>query len=351
MFGKALKGVFTVGTALALYELTARLRDGQRQRNGHDQWRVYHDPALVQRADAVREVFSIVSTGVPIHIDVYPQRSADAPVLLLNHGGATWSRMFIGQIMYFHDQGYTVIACDRRGQGLSGGRRGDTTMGMDVQNVVDVARWAKTRFNAPQYMIGFSMGGPVTYYAAAAGAPVEAICCFNLYDFSTPDSPGASLVGASGKFLARTWPLLKYLSWLSVPWLSLNRKMVEGGLGDLTPHVQSVWWQDPMPLHMIQLSLAHSMVTTPPAVPLEENQIPILVINPNRDKMTDPALTRHNYERLGGPKHYVEIPFGHFNFTEISFYRAVVDAADDWFKRYMPTVSNTNGREVAVAEL
>jgi pimeloyl-ACP methyl ester carboxylesterase len=338
MFNKVTRGALGFGTVIGLYELAMRVGEAGRHRKGHDQWRAYHNPQLVQRADAVREVYSIVSTGVPIHIDVYAQPEADAPVLLLNHGGGSWSRMFTGQIMHFHDRGYTVVSFDRRGQGLSGGRRGDTTIGMDVQNAVDVARWAKTRFDAPQYMIGFSMGGSVTYYAAAAGAPVDAITCFNLYDFSSPDSPGASLFGNNGRFLARAWPLLQYLGWLSIPWLKLNRQMWEGGIGDLTPHVQSVWWTDPLPLQTVPLSLAHSMVSTPPAVRLEQNQIPVLVVNPTQDKMTDPALTKYNFERLGGAKHYVEVPFGHFAYTDTNFYRVVVDAADDWFKHYMPQV-------------
>jgi alpha-beta hydrolase superfamily lysophospholipase len=83
------------------------------------------------------------------------------------------------------------------------------------------------------------------------------------------------------------------------------------------------------------------MVSTPPAVPFEQNQVPVLVINPTRDKMTDPALTKQNYERLGGPKHYVEIPYGHFGFSEMSFYTDTADAAHAWFTRYMPAAKST----------
>jgi CSLREA domain-containing protein len=52
-----------------------------------------------------------------------------------------------------------------------------------VQNIVDTAHWAKNRFRAPLFMAGGSVGGALTYYAAAAGAPVEAIACLNLFDF------------------------------------------------------------------------------------------------------------------------------------------------------------------------
>jgi alpha-beta hydrolase superfamily lysophospholipase len=339
MMDKVLKGVITAGSALAAYEVLARWSEESRRHKGTDAWRNYHNPTILEHADSIRETYSIVSTGVPIHIDVYPQPYSDAPVLVLNHGGATHTRMFTEQIMVFYERGYTIVSFDRRGQGLSGGRRGDSTWSMDVQNGVDVARWAKTRFDAPQFMIGFSLGGPLTYYAAAAGAPVDAICCFNLYDFTEPNRPGANLFGNAGKFLAKAWPVLKYFGWMSVPWRQLNPKMWEGGIGDLQPHIQAVVHRDPLPLKVVTMALAHSMVTTPPKVPFEHNRIPVLVINPTKDKMTDPALTKQNYDRLGGTKHYVEIPYGHFGFSEMGFYNDTADAADTWFKRYMPAMA------------
>jgi alpha-beta hydrolase superfamily lysophospholipase len=337
---KVLTGIAAVGSAVTVYEVLARYGEARRQHKGSDMWRNYHNPGILERADQVRQPFSIVSTGVPIHIDAYPQPDSSAPVLVLNHGGATHTRMFTEQIMFFYDRGYTVVSFDRRGQGLSGGRRGDTTWSMDVQNGVDVARWAKTRYNAPQFMIGFSLGGPLTYYAAAAGAPVDAVCCFNLYDFTRPDSPGANLFGTAGKVLAKAWPVLQYVGWMSVPWRQLNPKMWQGGIGDLQPHIQAVIKQDPLPLKVVTVAMAHSMVSTPPAVPFEQNQVPVLVINPTKDKMTDPALTKQNYERLGGPKHYIEIPYGHFGFSEMGFYADTADAAHAWFKRYMPAAKS-----------
>jgi hypothetical protein len=78
-----------------------------------------------------------------------------------------------------------------------------------------------------------------------------------------------------------------------------------------------------------------SFLTTPPAVPFEENQLPVLVINQGRDLMTDPAITRRNYERLGGEKAYLEIPFGHWS-NQPEFRESIVQACDRWFRKHAP---------------
>lgn len=85
-----------------------------------------------------------------------------------------------------------------------------------------------------------------------------------------------------------------------------------------------------------QISLRHlaSGSTTPAAVPLEENRIPTLVINQALDEMVDPKLTRRNFERLGGPKRYVEVPFGHWS-SDPQFWNEIVDASDHWFREHM----------------
>lgn len=63
--------------------------------------------------------------------------------------------------MYAH--GYTVILPEQRGQGMSEGRRGDYTAADLVQNIVDVSRWARQRYDGRPFM----GGGGLSYYAAA----------------------------------------------------------------------------------------------------------------------------------------------------------------------------------------
>lgn len=146
-------------------------------------WRTYYDEELVEQSDNMREEVEITSTGVQIHVDVYAHPNPEAPVVIFNHGAAGYCRLFVPLALSFARRGYTVLLPDQRGQGFSGGRRGDYTVSECVQNIVDVAAWARKRFAGPLFMAGGSVGGALTYYAAAAGASVDAVACLNLFDF------------------------------------------------------------------------------------------------------------------------------------------------------------------------
>ena len=73
---------------------------------------------------------------------------------------------------------------------------------------------------------------------------------------------------------------------------------------------------------------------------MEYNQIPFLVINTMRDKMISPEVTIQSYERLAGPKKYVELDWGHFSLCP-EFLQDFVTLADSWFRQYMPANYHT----------
>ncbi len=332
-------GMLTTAMAVTAWELGTRWWEAQRMAGRYDHWRNYYSPELVQRAEQVRQSYSIVSTGVPLHIDVYKQPDSSAPVALLYHGGGSYGRMATGLVMALYDRGYTVVAGDRRGQGLSGGQRGMTTWSQDLQNAVDIARWSRARFNRPQFLIGGSLGGPMVYYAAAAGAPTDAIACLNLYDWS-PGSPDvADIFGPMAAAAVRSaGSLLGLIGWLRLPWQKLAAELWESILDERDVRGKAIWDQDPLTLSFVPVAFLHALTNTAPAIPLERNQVPVLVINQIRDRMTPPAVTQRNYQRLGGPKAYAEVDYGHYAFMD-GFSQEVATAADDWFRRNMPAAS------------
>lgn len=303
-----------------------------------DYWRIYYDVEVAKQSDRIREEIEIDSTGVKIHIDLYPNPKPDAPVVIFNHGAAGYCRHFVPLALSFYERGYTVVVPDQRGQGLSGGRRGDYTMSDCVQNVVDVAHWAKNRFNAPLFIIGGSLGGALTYYAAAAGAPANAIACINLFDFGN----GVDGVKISRFALLARYPvivkilragmaLLKPLSRVQIPfsWVGAVDKLMD----ERDARFQTLWEADPIPARRVSLRSLASILQTSPAISFEMNQMPVLVINQSFDKMVDVNVTRHNYERLSGKKRYLEVPFGHWS-GQPEFSEAIARAGDDWFREY-----------------
>jgi pimeloyl-ACP methyl ester carboxylesterase len=290
-----------------------QLNDAER-----DYWRTYHDEDVLARADALRKSYAVPSTGVLLNVDAYEQDNPDAPVFIFNHGGGGYSRLFIPLGLALYNKGYTVLFPDQRGQGFSEGSRRDFTMGQFVQNVVDVAHWARAKYAGMLYMGGGSLGGALTCKAVASGAPVKAMICHNLYDFGKPSdtlavssfSLFADLPIIPQLFSLVTRTLGTLLPFIPVPYQQLGRfdKMVDARNTDFYPKYQ----RDPYPIKWITLRYMASNFSTPPAIALEDNDVPVLVINQTRDEMVSPVVTKRNYERLGGRKAYAEIDYGHW---------------------------------------
>lgn len=280
-------------------------------------WQRYYDAATVARSAALRQEMTLLSTGVRLHLDVYEQPERSAPTLIYNHGGGGYSRFFVGLALALYARGYTVVLPNQRGQGYSEGDRGDFVIGDFIQNIRDVTHWSRQRYSGALFVGGASVGSGLVYQAAA-GTPVDALICHNLYNFGDArDALALSRLAALRHMpgigtLTRLsmGALVRLLPRLRVPfgWLGRFEAMVDAR--DTTFY--RIWQADPLPIKAVTLRYLHSTWTTPPDIPYEQNRLPILVINPLRDTMVAPAVTRQNYERLGGPKQYAEIEYGHW---------------------------------------
>ncbi len=336
---KLLKGMLLAAGALAVWEYGSTWREKRKFASGADYWQDYYDRSTIEFAAKNLQVHTLVSTGVKIHIDVYPAEKPNAPVVIFNHGAAGYCRLFVGLAQRYHQRGYTVVLPDQRGQGLSGGRRGDYTIAECTQNILDVADWAKTQFGGPLFLAGGSVGGALTYYAASAGVPVEAITCLNLFDFGN---------GSDGLRISRLAPIvrypqlarllrvgfegLKFLYGLRLPfnWFGAFDKLMDAR----DAAFQAQWDADPIPPRLISLRALASNLNTRPVVPFECNKIPTLVINQALDQMVEPAVTQRNFARLAGEKRYLEIPFGHWS-NQPEFWDWIVEESDRWFQRHV----------------
>lgn len=93
-----------------------------------------------------------------------------------------------------------------------------------------------------------------------------------------------------------------------------------------------LWSEDPLPLRRVSLRYLQSVGSSPPAIRFEDNHLPILVINPTRDRMTPPAITEQNFRRLSGPAEYAPIDFGHWS-VSASFAREWAGTVDGWLRK------------------
>ena len=152
----------------------------------------------------------------------------------------------------------------------------------------------------------------LTYYAAAPGAPVDAIACLNLFDFGNGlDGLQISRFALIARLSRAGICLLKPVHWLRLSFTlfgAFNKLMDRRDT-----EFQALWDADPIPPRLVSLRFLSSNMTTAPAIPFERNRTPALVINQCLDEMVSAAVTYRNYECLGGEKDHLEIPFGHWS--------------------------------------
>ncbi|QDQ26099.1 lysophospholipase [Chitinimonas arctica] len=311
-------------------------------RSNQTYWHCYHNPALLARVLSVVQTRHLQSAEVELHIDLYRQRDKTAPVLILNHGGGGYGGLFVGLALAFYEQGYTVIVPDQKGQGRSGGEMGDFTVAEAVQNIVDVAAWARQEFNGLLYLCGGSIGGGLTYAAAAAmatqGKPPVAAVCLNLFDFGDPVTGLAftrfailaKIPGLPKVCRTIIGLLAKLTPGMRLPYRPLARFENMMDERDLAMDFYAKWRADPLTLRTVTARYLASMLDTAFAIPLEENsQVPVLVINQKRDKMIKPQLTLDCYRRLSGQKAYAEIDWGHFS-LQPEFNNELIALGEQW---------------------
>jgi len=308
----------------------------------------YLTPAEALEWEQLTQQHRLLSTGVALHLDWYPQPSSDCPALVIIHGGGGHAGLFARLALAFHHAGYAVAVPDQRGQGRSDGTRGDFSVSEAVQNIVDTAAWVRQRTHGPLYLLGSSIGGGLAYAAGAAlvqpGLAPAAIACINLYDFGDPRT---GLEFSRFAALARIPGLPRVLRGAAVmlaqafPRLRLPYRAIadfSGMLDERDRDAYAAWQNDPHALRSVTLRALVSLLNTPPAIPMPANRdLPVLVINPRRDRMVRPAVTRRSFEQLGGRRAYHEIDYGHFS-LQADFCARIVALAHPWFA-YAPARS------------
>ena len=307
-------------------------------------WQNYYSQEQVERAEAIRETHSIVSTDVNIHIDVYPQSNPlEAPTIVFNHGSMVYGRMFTHLALDVHELGYNVIMADQRGQGLSGGKQGDYTVPDCVQNILDVCAWAKARYPQTMFISGGSIGGAYSYYAAAAGAEVNAISVVNLMNFGDPkDSIAISRfawqthVPGLPQWNQILFPALKnVIGGIRLPINLIGKFEAVLAKGEEEREFREIWAKDPNCARWVSYRYVASNFNNPPATPFEQNTIPILVMNQGNDRMISPEVTRRNYDALGGEKRYWVLEgFEHWS-NHPDFWRIIVEESHAWFQQHL----------------
>lgn len=145
--------------------------------------------------------------GRALHLDVY--ETPGAPVAVFVHPFASTAASCAPFCDAVRAGGFTVLALDLQGHGLSEGRRGHLPFRDGLANVAEAVGFAAERFRTPVGLIGSGLGGMLALYAALEDERVRAVVASGVADLRT-------IAGAAGTRRSRAMlacaPLLRSLA-------------------------------------------------------------------------------------------------------------------------------------------
>lgn len=253
----------------------------------------------------------IESNGVRLYAAVFTAGER-RPTVVFIPGTAVYS-FFYAEILYsLWKAGLNVVSFDPRGQGFSGGKRGDYTIMEHVDNARTVARYARSRFKGPVFVMGSSQGGIEAFYMAAAGDGIDGAICHNIADLPNPASirltrfgskqrkigavPTADMKVLSRVLISLIGIMADFFPGMKLPvslYLSLKGEKMRV-YGSLLEFMK----QDRLALMSITLRAFHALATTPLSKPLAAIKTPVLVLHSSEDRVFPEDYVMGIYNQL-----------------------------------------------------
>jgi alpha-beta hydrolase superfamily lysophospholipase len=242
----------------------------------------------------------VMSDGNILHLEIL-KKSQLAPTIIIVPGTGIYGFCYAGIMIKLYEAGYNVIAPDLRGHGRSGGIRGDYTIEELVIDIRHVISYTIDNFNRNVSLLGSSQGAIVSLYTASIDERIQSMICHNIADLSAPETAQLArhqnlfkilrpLIIKTGEILPQTQvPISSYLNLESIK-LSYY--------GNLKNFIQ----QDPLVLKSISLRALKSLSSAKMHKPIEEMNIPTMVMSGLDDTIFPVSYTQAIYDKLNCKK-------------------------------------------------
>lgn len=196
------------------------------------------------------------------------------------------------------EKGWIALRFDFTGLGESKGSFEETTLSSDISDVLAAAEWLRGRGHAPDVLVGHSMGGATSVFAARDLPSVRGVCVMG-----TPPETTHML----SMFTPEDW----------------RRIEIQG----LT--VKQIGGRD-VPITREFLSDLKRYETAETARQLKR---PFLILHGAEDRLVQIGEAERFFARLRQPKAFVTIPRADHLFSEKEHAEAVVDVLAVWMRR------------------
>jgi pimeloyl-ACP methyl ester carboxylesterase len=244
---------------------------------------------------------TVTSDGFLLHLDIFPAGDGD-PVVVFVPGTAVYAMVYAEFMHKLSGLGFHVIGFDPRGHGQSQGLRGSYTVSELVRDTRAVIRYARERYGRDVFVVGSSQGGIVAFYTAAEEPDLRGVVCHNLADLTDPETLRLSRFPALSRMLMPLMPLTRLIPEFQVPiQCYLDLKKEENRLfGNALAFLE----QAPMALRSISLRAFASLAATPLPCPVEEIQVPVLVLHAEHDNIFPLDYVQRIFRKLPAPKRF-----------------------------------------------
>ncbi|MFX0022939.1 MAG: alpha/beta fold hydrolase [Candidatus Hermodarchaeota archaeon] len=268
--------------------------------------------------DLIKEEY-ITSQGLKIHVDIYDdiEKEFKGNIIFL-HGTTVYSRFYAEFLYNLFKKGYRIIAPDMMGHGLSEGVRGHFTMAKFEKTVYDVNTFVIKKFGEKNFLMGSSLGGINTLYSVAFDERFKGAICHNAAILN--EKAYKKIIKLKGvlkllihlvPFTAKILPKLKLSTTLYLDFdkLAKTERLLER---------INLLLKDPIISLKYTFTALKTQMRDPLPKPIEEIQIPIMIINGTEDILFTVDYMREIYERLTCKNKSLEILDGssHLIFQE-----------------------------------
>lgn len=206
--------------------------------------------------------------------------------IVISHGWSEHAGRYDAVARWFASKGYEVHALDHRGHGQSAGNRGHVASWSEYTR--DLEQLRLTIDQEYQYLIGHSMGGMISILHL-----LDYPGRFNAVALSGPAADMSIHVPKTkylaSKALRRVWPTLSLKNEFDPNWVCSDESVVDAYIHDPFNHgsVSVSWFVDYLNNIERVKELAGSIKT------------PVGIWHGSEDKLVEPWVSEHFYERLG----------------------------------------------------
>jgi len=263
---------------------------------------VVAEEELVEIRRACHQVDRVQCGDIELHLDVF-SASDKGPALVFVPGTSVYS-LFYAEFMHKMSLlGFNVVGFDPRGHGRSSGLRGSYTIDTLLEDARAVVGYAMDRFGDGVAISGSSQGGITAFYAAGSDERLSAAVCHNIAVLGEPEAFGITRWPAFSKQFSKLLPLAALTPELRIPissYLDLSAEPTKFG-----PNALEFVKNDPLAVLALASKALASLSSTPPPRPIEQIEVPVMVIQGELDAMFTEAYTRPIYDRLTCDKEFL----------------------------------------------